>query len=403
MWQRVRWAWRNLWRKPLRSSLLFAGTAITASMLFLSYFFLVSMTHSLTASESRFGADVMVVPKNYGAVAQQVMISGEISPFYMPASVVDKLKRIPEIERMSPQLYLETYSGSCCQVTGNFPVVAFDPQSDFTLQGYVSEKGKPFTDEAVMLGSSAGGSNAIYHMKYKAYQERVTLFDHTFNVAKVLFPTGTGADKTIFMSLKAAQTVRNAGGNELKYPPNSVSVVLVKTKPGDEEFVKREIERTVPEVSAFTGNKLRDTINGKLLPLKLFSYAMIVIVLVMAALQAMTLFSALVNERMREIGMFRAMGAGKGAVYRLLLTEALLASVCGGAVGVFAVATTLDDNEAVITKTFQLPLLFPDVWHSVLIAAGSVLVTAVIGMLAAAVPIRNILRLHPYDAIREGE
>lgn len=403
MWQRACFVWRNLWRKPLRSSLLFASTAITASILFLSYFFLVSMAHSLSAAEARFGADVLVVPKNYGAVAQQVIVSGEISPFYMSRSVLDKLKLIPEIVQMSPQLYLETYSGSCCQVTGQFPVVAFDPQSDFTLRSYLSETGKPLDDEAVMLGSEAGGSNAIYHLKYKAYNERVTLFGHTYSVARVLFPTGTGADKTIFMSLNAARTVRDAGGNELKYPRDSISLVLVKTKPGDEEFVKREIERTVPYVSAFTGNKLRDTINSKLFPLKLFSYAMIVIVLVMAALQAMTLFSALVNERMREIGMFRAIGAGKGAVYRLLLSEALLASVCGGAVGVLVVATTLSDNEAVITKTFQLPLLFPDVPHTILLAGGSVLLTALIGMLAAAVPIRGILRLHPYDAIREGE
>ena len=403
MWQRVRWAWRNLWRKPLRSSLLLVSTAVTAAMLFLSYFFILSMDRSLTASEARFGADVMVVPKNYGAVAQQVMISGDISPFYMPRAVLDKLKKIPEIEQMSPQLYLETFSGVCCRVEGDFPVVAFDPKTDFTLQPFMAATGKDLQQDSIILGSEAGGKNAIVHLRYKTYEEHVTLFGRPFKIARVLFPSGTGADKTIFMNLDAAQELRKSGNNELKFPADSISVVLVNTRPGDEEFVKRQIEREIPEVSAFTGSKLRDTINEQLFPLRLFSYAMIGIVLVMAALQAMTLFSALVNERMREIGMFRAVGAAKWAVYRLLLSEALLASVCGGLIGVFLVATTLYDNQVLILKTFHLPLLFPTLGSTFVIAGGAVVLTALIGMLAAAVPIRSILRVNPYDAIREGE
>ena len=403
MWQRVRWAWRNLWRKPLRSSLLLVSTAITAAMLFLSYFFLISMDRSLTASEARFGADVMVVPKNYGAVAQQVMISGDASAFYMPQLVLDKLKKIPEIQQMSPQLYLETFSGVCCRVEGDFPVVAFDPRTDFTLQSFMASQGKELQSDSIILGSEAGGKNAVAHLQYKSYEEHVTIFGKSFKVARMLFPTGTGADKTIFMNIDTARELRKAGGNGLKFPPDSISVVLVKTLPGDEEFVKRQIEREIPEASAFTGGKLRDTINEQLFPLRLFSYAMIGIVLVMSGLQAMTLFSALVNERMREIGMFRAVGAGKWAVYRLLLAEAGLAGACGGLIGVFLVGAALYDNQVLLTKTFRLPLLFPTLGSTVAIAGGAVLMTAVIGMLAAAVPIRSILRASPYDAIREGE
>ncbi|KEO82710.1 ABC transporter permease [Tumebacillus flagellatus] len=397
MWQRVRFAWGNLWRKPLRSSLLVASTAITASILFLSYFFLLSVDKGLTASQARFGADVMVVPKSYGAVAEQVMISGETSPFYMPSSVLDKLRQIPEVEQVSPQLYLATYSGVCCQIQGDFSVVAFDPGSDFTLKGFRSEVGHKMTSDSLLIGSEAGGRNAIAHMKYQAYRERLNLFGHDFEVAQVLFPTGTGADHTIFMSLDKARTL------DVKAPPDSISVALVKTKPGDEEFVKRQIERTVPDVAAVTGAKIRDTMNKQLRPMRLLSYAMIGIVLVMAALQAMTLFSALVQERMREIGMFRAVGAGAWAVYRLFLTEAALAALAGGGIGVFAVATTLYDNQGLLLKSFTLPLVFPTLASMSVLAVSALLVTMCIGMLAAAVPVHRILRRNPYDAIREGE
>lgn len=403
MWQRTRWAWRNLWRKPLRSSLLLLSTAVTAAILFLSYFFLASMDRSLTATQSRFGADVMVVPKGYEAVAQQMLISGNVSSFYMPRTVVDKLRQIPEIEALSPQLYLETYSGVCCQVQGDFPVVAFDPATDFTLRGFLARTGKPFQKHSLLLGSEAGGENALYHLSYKSYDERINLFGQDFQVAQVLFPTGTGTDKTLFIDLAAAHELRQVGHNGLTFPPDSISVVLVQTRAGDEEFVKRQIERLLPETSAFTGLKLMETIEHQLFPLRLLSYAMIGIVLLMAAIQAMTLFSALVNERMREIGMFRAVGARKGAVYRLLLGEAALASGTGGAIGVFLVAATLYDNQALLTKTFQLPLLFPDLLSTIWISGGALLATVAIGVLAAALPIRSILRHNPYDAIREGE
>lgn len=397
MWQRVRWAWGNLWRKPLRSALLVTSTAMTASILFLSYFFLMSVDRSLTASEARFGADVMVVPKPYSAVAEQVMISGEVSPFYMPAHVLDKLRQIPEVRQVSPQLYLATYSGVCCQIEGDFSIVAFDPASDFTLRGYLSGEGKRFKPDSLMIGSEAGGKNAVNHVKYKAYHEQLNLFGHDFEIARVLFPTGTGADKTIFMSLDKARTL------DVKAPKDSISVALIKTNPGDEEFVKRQIERSIPDVTALTGAKIRDTINRQLKPMRLLSYAMIGVVLIMAALQAMTLFSALVNERMREIGMFRAVGAGKWSVYRLLLMEAALAAIVGGGIGVFLIATTLYDNQTLIIKAFTLPLLFPDLWSTTWLALVAVLLTAGIAMLAAAVPTRQILRRNPYDAIREGE
>jgi putative ABC transport system permease protein len=404
MWQRMSWAWRNAWRKPLRSTLLLAGTAITASMLFLSYFFLASIDRSTEASAARFGADVMVVPKHYGAVAEQVMISGNISSFYMGADVLDKLRKIPEIERLSPQLYLQTYSGVCCQVEGEFPVIAYDPGTDFTLRAFLSDAGKPITPDSIVIGSEAGGKNAIYHLQYKTYSERITLYKHDFKVARVLFPTGTGADRTIFMTLPAVRELQHDGSEGLKnVPPNSISVVLVKTRRGDEEFVKRQIERTVPEVSAVTGLNVRETVERQLFPLRLFSYSMIVLVILMSALQVMTLFSALVSERQREIGMFRALGARKGTVYRLLLSEALQISVVGAAIGVFLVAAMLNDNQAVITKTFQLPLLFPEVGDTLLLSLAAVFATALVAMLAAAVPVRGILRQPPYEAIREGE
>lgn len=401
---RIRMVWNNLLRKPFRTLLLVTSSAVAASTLFLSYFFLNSMDRSLSATGERFGADVMVVPKGYGAAAQQLLLSGTVSSFYMPQTVLDRVQAIPEVVAASPQLYLETFSGTCCQVEGNFPIVAFDPKTDFTLKPWVSNVGgRAFSADSIIIGSEAGGRNAINHLEYQSYEEHVSLFQHRFVVSHLLYPTGTDADKTIFMDIEKVRELRKSPQTTLKFPENSISVVLVKTKPGDQEYVRHLIEQKIPEVSAVTGAAVRETVEKQLFPLKLLCYSMIGIVLVMAGMQAMTLFSAIVSERKREIGMFRALGASKGTVYRLLLQEAAGAAWIGGAVGVLATIIVLYDNRTLIRKGIHLPLLFPGWGPSLLIAASAILLTVGMGVFAAWVPIRSILNQQPYLAIREGE
>ncbi|BCJ85058.1 ABC transporter permease [Effusibacillus dendaii] len=398
-----RLVWNNLWRKPFRSTLLILSSAITAAMLFLSYFFINSMDRSLSAAANRFGADVMVVPKGYASVAQQMLLTGTASSFYMPESVVEKIRSIPEVQSLSPQLYLETFSGSCCQVEGNFPVVAFDPKTDFTLKPWLSDVGHRFMPNSVILGSEAGGKNAIGHLDNSAYREQIHLFHHPFVVSQVLYPTGSAADHTIYMDINKIRELRSSLHSPLQFPEHSVSVVLVKTRPGDEEFVKHKIERMLPDVSAVTGVSLRETVNQQLLPLRIFSYLMIGIVILMTGLQVMTLFSAVVSERKREIGMFRALGASTRTVYRFLLQEAGLAGLLGGAAGTIVTFVLLYDNRLLIRKLIHLPLLFPSWGLAVLIATATIGVTSVLSILAATVPVHPIVKQEPYAAIREGE
>ncbi|GAX90495.1 ABC transporter permease [Effusibacillus lacus] len=346
----------------------------------------------------------MVVPKGNGAAARQLLLSGTTSPFYMPQNVWERIRVLPGVVAASPQLYLETYSGSCCQVEGNFPVVAFDPKTDFTLKPWLSDTGgRPFTPDSIIIGSEAGGKNAIYHLDNRSYEERLNLFHHEFVVSRLLYPSGTGVDNTIFMDINKVRALQQSGHIIGNVPKDSISVVLVKTLPGDEELVRREIERLIPEASAVTGISVRETVEKQLFPLRLLSYSMIGVVLLMAGLQAMTLFSAIVSERKQEIGMFRALGATKGIVYRFLLQEAGMAGLLGGAAGGLATFIILYDNRTLIRKTIHLPLLFPEAGLAILLAAAVSMITVLLCVLAAYLPVRSIVKQEPYLTIREGE
>ncbi|WP_161798147.1 ABC transporter permease [Aneurinibacillus tyrosinisolvens] len=395
-------AWRNLKRKMSRTVLLSGSAAITAFILFASYFFVFSMERSIAASSSRLGADLMVVPKGFGGQAGDMIISGTPTKFYMPGTVLDKIRTIGEVDAASPQLYLQTVSTVCCQTSGDFPVVAYDPNTDFTLKNWMASD-KKIGKYDLIAGANAGGKNYVYHFDNEYMQEWVTLFGKDFLLRNMIFPTGMGTDKTLFITMDAARELNDKKGNKLHFPKGNISIVLVKSKPGMEEFVKRQIDRMNLNVDIVKGSGLQDTVNKQVFPVKMMSYMMIGLVLIMSALQVMTMFSALISERRKEIGMLRAMGASRAVTFRLLLMEAGFASVIGAAIGSLLAAAALYDNRILILQLLQLPMLFPDWTTGMLIGAVTTVATTLIAIIAAFIPVRSALKLQPYEAIREGE
>ena len=64
-----------------------------------------------------------------------------------------------------------------------------------------------------------------------------------------------------------------------------------------------------------------------------YSLAVSAVVLLVGGLVVLTTMMSSVNERTREIGIFRAVGFRKSHVVRIILTEALLLSLVSGLVG----------------------------------------------------------------------
>ncbi|WP_254721652.1 ABC transporter permease [Kovacikia minuta] len=98
-----------------------------------------------------------------------------------------------------------------------------------------------------------------------------------------------------------------------------------------------------------------------------------------------------VVERTREIGVRKAIGATNTTVLSQFLTEAVLVSIVGGAVGIgFGVGLAY-----VAATAFKFPFV---------ISIGSIVVgfglSFVIGLLAGVIPARNAAKLDPIAALR---
>jgi putative ABC transport system permease protein len=98
-----------------------------------------------------------------------------------------------------------------------------------------------------------------------------------------------------------------------------------------------------------------------------------------------------VVERTREIGVRKAIGATNTAILSQFLTEAIVVSLAGGAIGV-AIGVSLT---FVIANVLSFPFVVS--WLSII--AGLVL-ALVVGLIAGVIPARNAAQLDPIAALR---
>lgn len=399
----IQFAWKMIKEKRQRAFLLAASTAIAAFLLFTSYFFIHSLNASMANVDGRLGANLIVVPKGVGSYAGEMILSGKLSNIYFDEQkVMEKLTEITDITEMAPQLFLHTISTSCCGTIGNFPIVAFDPKKDFTLSSWMPGT-QPLQKDEIVIGIDAGGERFLYHYGDNPIKEKVMLFLKAFHVKNALFATGTAADETIFMRLDMArELIRNI--EALKHiAATDVSAIYINTTPHTEQFVKQQIEMELDSVDVVLGSSLKDHLQKQIFPLKLLSYLMVGVALLLTLIQVATLFSALIRERQKEIGMLFALGVLKKQVYLLLLSEAAIISIIGSSIGVIVSLSILYDRQTLLYMIFQLPLLVPNFSMTVMIGLVTVSLITLCTIIAAMITISSFFTREPYEVVREGE
>jgi putative ABC transport system permease protein len=105
-----------------------------------------------------------------------------------------------------------------------------------------------------------------------------------------------------------------------------------------------------------------------------------------------TVMTIAVSERVAEIGLQRALGAEQHIIFRLFLTEALMLSVAGGALGA-AIGVFVVKLLAAALPSLPVQLAWPYV-------IGSVFLSIAIGALSGLLPALKAARLEPLAALR---
>jgi putative ABC transport system permease protein len=278
-------------------------------------------------------------------------------------------------------------------------IVGYDPESDFVVGPWLEENiNRPLEGREVVIGSLILANKG----------ESVHFFGTDFDVAGVLDSTGMGADESVFMSMEAAyEMAQNSQDNAetfLEIEPGQISSILVKVAPGTTvEQVAQRVKTNVPGTMVITANDLSQSVTDRLSGFLRGFFVLDAIVWVMSLLTIAAIFSMIVNERQREIGLLRAMGGNRSFVFRLMLAEALMMTAIGGIAGILVGGAGLFIFKAIITASLGVPYLWPPVWYFAILMAGTLALAIFTGAIASIYPAISSSRLEPYAAIRQGE
>lgn len=392
-------ALKNLKRKLTRTWLLFAIVAVVSCTLFAATLFLKSINNALMIGTYRLGADILVVPESAESKAKSALLSGEPTQFLMDRSILDRVKTIDGVKNATPQLFVKPTSFTCCFNVDVF-LVAFDPESDFTVKPWLEKN----------LNRKLGVNEIITGRAVPVIVgDAIPFFGTTFKVAGTMEPTGMDFfDRAVFMSLDAAymmaENSKTRALQPLEVGRDKISTVLVQVKDDfTPDRVAIRIEHDIPGVKALVSDTVISTVRKQLSGL-IHAILIISIILWFIVLLIMAFaFYMIVNERRREIGLLRAMGANKRHIAAIILNEAILLSAAGGAVGIIFGYGLLISFKNLILHYLKLPYLFPTTPELISLTASALFFSIVTGLLAALLPSITILRVEPYEAIRSAE
>ena len=385
--------------RAYRSGLVVCFMVVLAAFIMSTTLLAKSIGRSLRVGTERLGADIIVVPAGKEMETQRAILLGKpVSKAWMPAENFDRIAQVEGIAKVSPQLYLETLTGAaCCSAWAMF-MIAFDPETDFTIIPWLREK----------LNKSLGPRDVVGGDWVTIPKEtgEILIYGVKVNLAAKLEPTGMGLDQTMFLTFDTAREIAKesvtGAVRPLEIPEGQISAVHVKVKENYaiDEVAKR-IMTTVPRTYAFASLELTRVIHRQTKGLFRMLFLGLTLVWVLTVVLSGLLFSLTVNERRREIGLLRAIGANRSFIFKLFLAESGVLGLGGGLIGVFGAVVFVHLFRFYLMRSAGVPLLIPPLPSVVGFMMACLVIALILALPALLYPAVRATHIDPAVVMRE--
>ena len=236
------------------------------------------------------------------------------------------------------------------------------------------------------------------------------IFDRDFTVYGRLALTGVGPfERAYFASFETASDVATAArevsgrGFASGLETGRASALLVRLKVGATPEQFRFAAARLPDVQVVAGNGLSTSVRQTLRLILGGSLVFSGLILLTTALMVGALYTGLLSERRREMGLLLAVGMRPLQVVRLILTEAALTTGLGGVCGVVLGAGGLVLFERTFGYRFQqyeVPFALPGLDFMLVAGVVSTTLCCLVGIIGALLPAWRAGRAEPYALVR---
>lgn len=387
-------AFRNLRRRPLRTGILVAALSLMVAALVFALSFVTRVNSSIKLTSDRLGADLLIVPTGARGGAEDILVENRATSFYMNRSFVDRIKKVKGIDKVSAQTYLVTLTGLCCSVPSSM-VVAFNQETDFIVTPWLKDK----LGRKLRKGEAIVGSESAYNISLGMVEMEAKLFGSVFSMVGVLDKTGSGLDTAVFISDEnIGEIIKNS---DASIKPDQISVIFAKLEKGADPYkVMSEIENNIIELDVVMRKDIGKSLITTLGDISKIFYLTMVLSTVLSLFLVWAIFTAIANERAREVGIMRALGAKERHVVTLFLFEVLVLGSVGSIIGIIAgtALTFISAQSFSILK--NLPVDLSAITRTAIALAGLLFGTGIC-VLGALSPVQRLKKLEPLLVIKQ--
>jgi putative ABC transport system permease protein len=385
-------AWRNLTRRRLRSTLTLVGLAVSVAVMACLLAFGQGYQAGLSRELDRMGVQLMIVPLGCPYDAAARVLKGRSPEASLPESALAAARRDPEVAVAAPMLMAAVPRPA----EGRTDLWVGLDRSALALKPWwqLAPGSRWFSGEdEVILGADAAATemrspgDAFYSPGPTPKAPGARL-----RVAGVLERSGTSDDSLFFVPLPTAQALFGERGR--------LSAIAVRLKDPTQGAEVAERLQKIPGVQVTTMTEMMGTFLNLVGSVRTLVLAIGILAVAISALSVFNTMLAAVLERTAELGVLRALGASRGAVFRLVALEGLLLSVAGGAVGLLLAAAGGRWVEMAVkgfvplAPSGSLLALSPEVMGRCL------LLSVAAGLAAGCYPAWRASRLSPAEALR---
>lgn len=371
---------RNMLRRKVRTGLTVLGIVVgvfaVTVMGGMSEYFNVM----LDSAERFAGGTIQVEPVNRSA---------ESRPNETTVRQIERVQGVKAVIRVMGDMLADTQS--TVQFGPPDQVVALQPEySSLLYEGIELQEGRWLQAADTYKYNAVIGSK-IAASKKIGLGDAIEWRKKKFVVVGIIEPTNTMPDQHVVVPYDVAR-------KEMKVAPHVIGGISVVPREDTEvEALARRISREVPTLRARSPKEMIDEIRQGLVIFNVIMLSGALLAAVVGGLSVVNTMIMSVNERTREIGIKKAIGASDWDIVAEYLTESTVIGVFGGLIGL-----ALGWGMAVILNAAASPSLGgTELWVVTPRLAITVIVFAtVLGAAAGLYPAWNASRLDPVKALR---
>ncbi|NLT94575.1 MAG: FtsX-like permease family protein [Clostridia bacterium] len=372
----------NLKRRKGKALLIIIGIALGIATVVALFSLITAMNDKVNKDLERLGTKVVLIPQtekmslSYGGIVVAQDVAFDIKP--MPENVLSLLEANAQELNIE---YILQKNVQVVDVNGRLNLlVGMNINNEFAVKPWLKVKGSFAGEEKqIILGST------IARQMAKGPGDTVLINNQELVISGILEETGQEEDNIILVPLALFEKL--AGDNR----PTLIEIYL--TSNADVGNNLNKLRALLPDVKVITTKEMMEARKEVIERFENFAILVSVIVFVILVLIVVTTMLGAVNERTKEIGVFRAFGFRKKDIIHVISLEAALACTLGGLLGYIL---------GIFTAKGVAPMLDYELsigWNPVL-GILMLILAIMIGLIASWFPANKAAELDPQEALR---